>query len=156
MFENYFKTAWRSLRKNTTFAILNITGLSIGVACALLIALYVLDELNYGRFNTYANRIYRIDEQIKYGDFNQNGAEVPAIMGPVFARDFKEIQQYTRFKYNPGVVIQKGNENLREDRAIYADSSLFDVFTLEMNAGDRKTALKEPHSWGITESTARK
>ncbi|HEX9512394.1 MAG TPA: ABC transporter permease [Puia sp.] len=156
MFKNYFNTAWRSLRKNKTFTILNVIGLSIGVACFLLIALYVLDELNYDRFNTQADRIYRIDEQVKFGDFNYNGTWVPAIMGPAFAKDFKQIEQYTRFKYNSGVVIQKGGESIREDRAVYADSSLFDVFTLDMIAGDKKTALKEPHSLVITESAARK
>jgi len=156
MFENYFKTAWRSLRKNKTFTIINVTGLSIGLACSLLIALYVLDELNYDKFNTQAARIYRIDEQVKYGDFNYNGAEVPAIMGPAFAKDFKQIEKYTRFKLSSGIVIRNGDENIREDRVIYADSSLFDVFSLEMIAGDKKTALKEPHSMVITESTARK
>ncbi|HWK06584.1 MAG TPA: ABC transporter permease [Puia sp.] len=156
MFKNYFKTAWRSLRKNKTFSILNIIGLSIGVACSLLIALYVLDELSYDRFNTQADRIYRIDEQVKFGDFNYSGTWVPAIMGPTFAKDFKQIEQYTRLKYNPNVVIRKGGESIREDRAVYADSSLFDVFTLEMIAGDKKTALQEPHSLVITESAARK
>jgi putative ABC transport system permease protein len=156
MFENYFKTAWRNLRKNKTFTILNIIGLSIGLACSLLIALYVLDELSYDRFNTQADRIYRIDEQLKFGDFNYNGAEVPAIMGPTFIKDFKEIEHYTRFKSSPGVVIQKGSENIREDRVVYADSSLFDVFTLNMITGNKKTALKEPNSLVITESIARK
>ena len=156
MVQNYFKTAWRSLRKNKTFTTLNIIGLSIGVACSLLIALYVLDELSYDRFNTRADQIYRIDEQVKFGDFSYNGAEVPGIVGPVFARDFPSIVQYTRFRTTPGIVIRKGAESIREDRAVYADSSLFDVFSLEMIAGDKKTALTAPHSLVITESTARK
>ena len=156
MGENYFKTAWRNLSKNKTFTTLNVTGLSIGLACSLLIALYVVDELSYDRFNAHADHIYRIDEQVRFGDFNYNGAEVPGIMGPAFARDFKQIEQYTRFKVSPGVVIRKGNENIREDRVVYADSSLFNVFSLEMIAGDKETALREPHSMVITESVARK
>lgn len=156
MFKNYFKTAWRSLRKNKTFTILNIIGLSIGVACSLLIALYVLDELSYDRFNSQADHIYRLDEQVKFGDFNYNGTQVPAIMGPTFAKDFNQIEQYTRFQSSPGVVIRKGSENIREDRVVYADSSLFDVFTFNMIAGNKKTALKEPHSLVITESAALK
>jgi putative ABC transport system permease protein len=156
MLQNYFKTAWRSLRKNKTFSVLNIIGLSIGVACSLLIALYVIDELSYDRFNTQGDHIYRIDEQVKFGDFSYNGAEVPGIMGPAFARDFAAIVQYTRFKATSGIVIRKGGESIREDRAVYADSSLFDVFSLEMIAGDKKTALAAPRSLVITESTARK
>ncbi len=156
MFENYFKTAWRSLRKNKTFSILNIAGLSIGLACSLLIALFVLDELSYDRFNTRADLIYRIDEQVKFGDFNYHGAWTPAVLGPSFARDFNQIEQYTRIKSSPGVVIRKGSENIREDRVAYADSSLFDVFTINMIAGNEKTALKEPHSLVISESAAMK
>jgi putative ABC transport system permease protein len=145
MLDNYLKSAWRSLRKNRTFTVLNIMGLSIGVACSLLIALYVLDELSYDRFNTKADRICRIDEQVKFGDFSYNGAETPPTMGPVFTRDFATIEGYTRFKTDPDVIVRKGNESFKEDRAVYADSSLFDVFTLEMIAGDKRTALKEPH-----------
>jgi putative ABC transport system permease protein len=156
MLHNYIKTAWRSLRKNKTFSAINIIGLSIGVACSLLIALYVLDELSYDRFNTQASRIYRIDEQVRFGDFNYNGAETPPLMGPTFARDFKTIEHYTRFKTNPGVTIRKGNESFSEDRAVYADSSLFDVFSLDMIAGDKTTALKDPHSVVITETLAKK
>ncbi len=156
MFENYFKTAWRSLRKNKTFSILNIAGLSIGLACSLLIALYVLDELSYDRFNTQVDHIYRIDEQVKFGDFNYHGAWVPAVMGPTFARDFNQIENYTRIKSSSGVVIRKGSENILEERVAYADSSLFDVFTFAMIAGNKKTALKEPNSLVITESAARK
>lgn len=155
MIENYFKIAWRNLRKNKTFSVLNIVGLSIGVACSLLIALYVLDELSYDRYNVNADRIYRIDKQIKFGDFNYNGAGTPAVMGPVFAKDFSQIEHYTRLKANPGVVIRKGGESIREDKVVYADSSLFNVFTLEMIAGDKQTALREPHSVVITESVAR-
>ncbi len=156
MVENYFKAAWRSLSKNRIFTTLNVTGLSIGLACSLLIALYVVDELSYDKFNTHADRIYRIDEQVRFGDFNYNGAEVPGILGPVLARDFSQIEQYTRFKSSPDVVIRKGNENIREDKAVYADSSLFNVFSLEMIAGNKETALKEPHSLVITESAARR
>src|SRR5664279_462843 len=119
MIQNYFKTAWRSLRKNKSFSILNIVGLSIGVACSLWIALYVMDELSYDRYNTRAGLIYRIDEQVKFGDFNYNGVEVPAIMAPSFAKDFKQIDHYTRFKTKPGVVIRKSSENIREDRVVY-------------------------------------
>ncbi|HLZ85991.1 MAG TPA: hypothetical protein VKQ52_02070, partial [Puia sp.] len=92
----------------------------------------MLDELSYDRFNTQADRIYRIDEQVKFGDFNYNGTEVPAVMGPGFAKDFSQIAGYTRLKYNSNVIIRKGGENIRESKAAYADSSLFDVFTLEI------------------------
>jgi putative ABC transport system permease protein len=155
MIKNWFTTAWRNLKKNKTSGLLNIAGLSIGMACFLLMALYVLDELQYDRYNTQADNIYRIDQQVKFGDFKYHGAWVPAIMGPAFTKDFPQVTQYTRLRYNPGIVIRKGAESIVED-AVHADSSLFDVFTLPMLAGDAGTALKEPHSLVLTEKAARK
>jgi putative ABC transport system permease protein len=156
MIKNYFKTARRNLWKNKTFSVINIAGLSIGVSCFLLITLYVLDEISYDKYNKHANRIYRIDDQIKVGSFLYNGAQTPGIMGPSFAKDFQQVEQYVRLRNIGGIVIKKDQENIREDKVIYADSSLFEVFTLPMIAGDLKTALKEPHSLVITESTAKK
>ena len=98
MIKNHFIIAWRNLRKNKTFSIINITGLSIGVSCFLLIALYVLDELSYDKYNVHAHQIYRIDDQIKFGDFSYDGAETPPIMGPAFMKDYPQIVQYVRFK----------------------------------------------------------
>ena len=156
MFKNYFKIAWRNLRKNKTFSIINITGLSIGISCFLLIALYVLDELSYDKYNVNANQLYRIDHHIKFGDFSYDGADAPAIMGPSFQKDYPQIQQYVRFKNYGDFVIKKGSENLKEDKGVYVDSTLFDVFTLPMIEGDPKKALQEPHSLVINESTAKK
>ena len=156
MFKNYFKTAWRSFRKNKTFSLLNTIGLSIGMACFLLIMLYVLNESSYDRYNADAGLIYRVNEHIKFGDFLYNGALTPGIMGPSFAREFPQIQEYTRLKNNGGLVISKGSDHIREDHVIYADPSIFKVFTLPMIAGDPETSLKEPYSMVITESMAKK
>lgn len=156
MIGNYFKIAWRSFQKHRVFSFINVFGLSIGIACFLLVALYVLDELSYDRHNVYANRIYRIDHTIKFGDFLYEGTEAPAVMGPAFMKNHPQIEQYVRFKNNGGIVVKKGAENLKEDRVIYADSSLFAVFSLPMIAGDEKTALAAPHSVVITERIAKK
>lgn len=156
MIKNYLKIAWRNLLKNKTFSVINIIGLSVGVTCFLLIAFYVLDELNYDKYNAKADRIYRIDDHVKFGDFTYEGAESPAVMGPAFTKDYPQIQGYVRLKNYGGFVVSKGNDNIKEEKGAYADSSLFDVFTLPVIAGDPKTALKEPHSLVITESTAKK
>ncbi|HEY1869937.1 MAG TPA: ABC transporter permease [Chitinophagaceae bacterium] len=153
---NYLKSAWRNLGKNKTFSTINIAGLSIGLSCFFLIALYVFDELSYDKYNVQANNIYRVDNQIKVGDFQYNGAEAPSILGPAFAKDFPEIVRYVRFKNNGSVFIKKGLENVKEDKVVYADSTLFEIFSLPMIAGDPKTALKEPHSLVITESASYK
>ena len=156
MIKNYFKIAWRNLRKNKTFSFINIAGLSIGVSAFLLIALYVMDELNYDRYNAHANQVYRIDNHVTFGDFSYDGAQAPAIMGPAFAKDYPQIEHYVRFQKHNDFVVKHGSENLQEDEAVYADSSLFQVFSLPMIAGSPNTALKEPHSLGLTKTTANK
>ena len=156
MIYNYFKIAWRNLWKNKTFSIINITGLAIGVSCFLLIVLFVLEERSYDKYNLHTNQIYRVEDHVKFGDFSYDGAESPAIVGPAFTKDCPEIEYYVRFKKHGGFVVQKGSENFKEDKAAYADSTLFEVFTLPMIAGDPRTALKDPHALVITESTAKK
>ena len=81
MFKNYLKIAWRNIRKNKTFSIINITGLAIGLSCFLLIALYVMDELSYDKFYPNADRIYRINSDIKFGGANLHMQPAYFIMG---------------------------------------------------------------------------
>ncbi len=71
-------------------------------------------------------------------------------------KEIPEVEQYTRLQWHVALLIKKGNENLREDRVAYGDSTLFDVFTLPMISGDQKTALREPHSLVISEKIAKK
>jgi len=154
MLKNYLKTALRNLWKNKGFSAINILGLAIGVATCLVILLYVVDELSYDRYNLKADDIYRIDEEIKFGDNHYDGTDAPALMGPVFAKTFPQVAQYTRFRQRGGLTIKRGGEKFREEKAVYADSTVFDVFTLPFIEGDPKTALKNPHSLVITASTA--
>ncbi|MEX6687984.1 ABC transporter permease [Danxiaibacter flavus] len=156
MFKNYFKTAFRSLQKNKGFTAINVFGLAAGIATCLIIMLYVTDELSYDKFNINAQRIYRIDNQIKFGNNAFDIGEAPAAMGPAFAAEYPQIEHYTRFRNRGPITITKGDEKIVEDKVIYADSSLFNVFTLPIVDGDQRTALKEPQSVAITESAAKR
>ena len=156
MLKSYWKSALRNLWKDKGFSAINIIGLAIGLATCLLIILYVTDEWSFDSYNLKAGRIYRIDNQMKFGDNQFDAAQAGPVMGPVFARDFPEVEQWVRFRHRGGFSIRKGNEHVKEEKVIYADSSLFDVFTLPFISGDPGSALKEPHSLVITEGTARK
>jgi putative ABC transport system permease protein len=156
MFKNYFKTAFRNLLKSKFYSLINIIGLAVGIATCLLILLYVMDELSYDRYNTHADRIYRVNNEVKFGDNHFDLAVAPAMLGPTMVKEFPQVQQYTRIVWYGSFLVRKGSENIRQDRVAYADSTLFDVFTLPMIDGDPKTALKEPHSLVITESMAKK
>ena len=156
MFRNYFKTAFRNLLKNKFYTSINIIGLAAGLATCLLILLYVLDELSYDKYNVNADRIYRVNNEIKFGGNYFDLAQGPAPMGATMVREFPQVQQYTRLRWYGSFLVKKGNENIQEGRVGYADSTLFDVFTLPVLAGNPKTALKEYHSLVITEKIAKK
>ena len=156
MFKNYLKTAFRNLVKNKFYTLINIIGLALGIATCLLILLYLMDELSYDRYNLNANRIYRVNNEIKFGDNHVDLAVAPSLMGTTMVKEIPQVEQYTRIQWHGSLLIRKGSENLREERIAYGDSTLFEVFTLPMLAGDPKTALREPHSLVITETIAKK
>ncbi len=156
MFKNYFKTAVRNLSKNKFYSSINIIGLAVGLATCLLIFLYVVDELGYDKYNANAGRIYRANNDIKFNGNYLDLSQVPAVMGPTMLREMPQVQQYVRMNWHGSFLVKKGNENIQEQRVAYADSTLFDVFTLPVIAGDAKTALKDYHSLVITETIAKK
>lgn len=156
MFKNYFKTAFRNLTKNKFYTSINIIGLAVGLATCLLIFLYVVDELDYDNYNVNASRIYRVNNEIKFNGNYVDLAQTPASMGPTMMREMPQVEQFTRMSWYGSFLVKKGNENIKEGRVGYADSSLFDVFTLPVIAGNARTALKDYHSLVITETIAKK
>jgi len=163
MIRNYLKTAYRSLVKNFGFTTINILGLSVGIATCLLIVFYVVDELSYDRYNTKADRIYRITLE---ASLNGHAGSYATSEGPLEAAlkdNFPEIEKTTRMVDKDGIFfspskfsIRKGNSNIQERRVVFSESSLFDVFTLPVVSGNIARSLDEPHSAVITESTAKK
>lgn len=154
MFLNYIKTAYRSLLKNKGFTVLNILGLSLGLISCLLITFYVVDELSYDRYNAKADRIYRVNEDLKLGENNVLYAVAMPPLAKTLKAEFPYIENTTRIKYAGPLHVKIGDNNVLEKGFAFADASLFDVFTLPMINGDPETALAEPNSVVITESTA--
>jgi putative ABC transport system permease protein len=156
MVKNYFKVAFRNLWRNKGFSAINIFGLAIGLAICLLITLFVVNELNYDKFNTKADRIYRVNS-----DFKVNGSifydpESPAPMAGTLVKEYSKIEDATRLLYKGKALVKKGDQTLTEPNVFYADANIFNIFTLPMIAGDPKTALVQPNSIVIAESIARK
>ena len=157
MFKNFVKTAWRNLVKNRTFSIINIAGLAIGLACFILISLFVVDELSYDKYNEKADRIYRVNSDIRFGGTDLNLAVCSDPMGATLKKDYPQVEQYARFYASSGSkLVKKGNEWITEANVTHADSTLFDVFSLPAVAGNTKTALNEPNTVVITASAAKK
>ncbi|GAB4021884.1 ABC transporter permease [Spirosoma koreense] len=158
MLINYLKIAWRTLRKQQGFSFINIFGLAVGLACCLLILLYVLDELSFDRYNAKADRIYRVQSDVKFGGNDMHFAVSPDPMGPTLKKDYPQVEQFVRLHDKGSWLIRRSGEtaNLRENNITFADSTLFDVFTLPLLAGDPKHALAEPNTVVISESAARR
>jgi putative ABC transport system permease protein len=156
MIKNYIKTAYRSLLKNKGFTILNVLGLSLGLASCLLIIFYVVDELSYDRYNTKADRIYRVNEDLKLGENNVLYAVCMPPLAQALKNDFPYVENAVRIKYAGSMHVKKGITNILETKIALADPSLFNVFTLPMINGSPATALAEPNSVVITESISKK
>jgi putative ABC transport system permease protein len=160
MIKNYLKTAFRVLKKHPGFTTINILGLSVGLATCLSIILYVVDELSYDRYNAKAERIYRANEDVKFGGKEASYAAIPAPMAPAVKKEFPEVENVVRLArsadWRPeGFHVKKGNESIQENNFVFADPSLFDIFTLPMIDGNPATALAVPNSIVLTETTAR-
>lgn len=156
MLKNYLKVAIRNLWKNKSFSAINIFGLAIGIGTCLLITLYVLDELSFDKFNKNSARIYRANVDLKFGGADQKFAVASAPLAFTMVKDYPQIENAVRFRNYGPAVVKKGNQNIHEQNIIYTDSTIFDVFTIPMIAGNPKKALTEPNSVVISESIADK
>jgi putative ABC transport system permease protein len=156
MFTTYLKIAYRPLRRYKSYTVINIIGLAVGIACCITIMLYIQDELSYDKFNASADRIYRTVIHGSISNKEVNDALSPTPMGPALLRDLPEVSAYTRLKRFTTPVVRYGAKTFNENNFYWADSSFFDVFTVKFIAGDPATALTQPSTVVITESTARR
>lgn len=155
MIRSYLQSAWRHLTKNRLYALLNILGLSVGMACFTMIGLWVKDELSYDRFHEKADRIYRVagiftDES---GQFDQAVTCIP--LAPALVNDLPEVEAAVRIDRNDAVV-QLDDKSFVEDGIQGVDASFFQVFSFKLLKGNSVTALMEPYSIVLSESMARK
>src|SRR5260221_10213650 len=155
MLHNYFTTLWRQLRNNKSFSFLNISGLTIGIASVLIIALYVYHERSYDRYHANTDRIFRVVENLRIADDLLLQASSSPPIGPAFAREFPEVRSYVRFMQNP-YMVGKDGISFYEREAHLADSTVFDVFSFSFVKGNPKKALNAPQSLVLTQSTALK
>ena len=156
MLKNYFKVALRNLWKSKGFTAINIIGLAAGLGVCLLIVLYVLDELSYDRYNVNAERIYRIDADLYFNSTQFNAAVAPKPMAPTLVKDYPDFLAMVRFNNLGDVMVKKGNSWIQDHHSVWVDSTFFKVFTVPMIYGDPNTALNEPHSLVIDETTAKR
>ena len=156
MFKNYLKIALRNLRKHKAYSFINIAGLAIGIGCCALIMLYVQDELSFDRFHKNADRIYRVALSAAVSGTPINAATSSAPMAAALLAEYPEVRGTTRFWDIGRVLIGHENNRFYEDGFLFADSSVFQVFTFPLLSGDPQTALVQPNSVVLTEKMAHK
>ena len=154
MLRHYFRVALRTLARQKVLTVINITGLSLGLACFCLILLFAINEFSYDNWHARAPRIYRVDELMVRNDGKQGGMpEENEVAGPAMKRDFPDVEAFTRFS-NPDNKLMKGNgEAIRCDMA-FVDPAFFDIFSFPLLAGSPEMALRDPHAVVITKSKA--
>ncbi|MGZ3874461.1 MAG: ABC transporter permease, partial [Mucilaginibacter sp.] len=163
MIKNYLKTAYRSLLKNKGFTVLNVLGLSVGLATCLLIVFYVVDELSFDRYNAKADRIYRVTIDARMNGnagiyATSEGPLLPTIKGvfPEIEKSVRVVDASGLFASPSKFYVKRNNQNILEKNVVFTETDFFNIFTLPMVDGSPSTALDGPHSAVITESTAKK
>ena len=154
MLKHYFTSAIRSLSKNRTISILNLAGLSLGLTSFLLVALYVIDEITYDRYNVRHADIFRVNSELKYNGATTAFAVAAPPIAEALVSNFPEVEKTARLMPLRNVRFQIDGNIVREDRVFFADASVFEIFTLPALHGDPVAALTTPGSAVITESAA--
>lgn len=156
MFTNYIKFAFRNITRYRGYSMINIFGLSIGMAGVLLIFLYVGNELSYDRFHDSSENIYRMGVSGQMGEMEIKGSTSPAPLAFALMEEFDEIVFATKILEGINTVIWYQDKSFFETSYLYADTNFFKVFSFPLLAGDPETALSKPYSMVISHSTAKR
>jgi putative ABC transport system permease protein len=156
MLQNYLLITLRNLRGQGFYAFLNIFGLSVGIASCLLIVLYIFDELRYDDFHAEADRLYRVTVYDRAGSSEIETALTAPALAPIIPQEFASVRLTTRFMPSSQQVLRWENQSATQSGLVYVDEDFFRMFSYPLRQGDPATALKEPNSLILTESTARK
>ncbi|HJZ40390.1 MAG TPA: FtsX-like permease family protein [Bacteroidales bacterium] len=154
MINSLFKHSLRTLNRQKGYFLINITGLSIGIACSLIIALFIIHELSYDQYNEKKDRIFRLVISGIIGEQELNVAITSASVGPTMLREFPEVEDFTRISTPSEPLVEYLGKKYFEKGFIESDSSFFNVFSIPLLRGNKKTVLSEPHTLVISESTA--
>ncbi len=164
MLKNYIKIAWRNLLKSKGFSLINISGLSIGIAACILIAVYIIHETSYDKYVPNSENIYRVVGRLEMDGTTDYTTHFSANLARTVDADFDEIEQAGRIMDNDLFYGAGSNEIQIDDEPMqhheegftYADQAILDIFSIPMVYGDRQTALAEPKTIVISESVSKK
>jgi putative ABC transport system permease protein len=156
MFSHYARTALLNLRRNRPISVINLFGLTVGIAACLVICIFILNELSYDRYNKKADRIVRVIFKGTVQGRKMNEANVMPPTAQTLAADYPEVQEATRLRDFGVLPVTYGDNTFKTDAVVYADSNFFHVFTIPFLQGDPNTALLRPNTIVISRNVAHK
>ncbi|SJZ91368.1 ABC transporter permease [Sediminibacterium ginsengisoli] len=154
MFKNYLKIAYRNLMRNKSFSLINISGLAVGMASAILIFLWIHNEISYDQFHEKKDRIYEAWNRDVFSGKLQCWNTTPKVLARTLEKDFPEVESAVRVNWPSSFLLSIGEKNFA-GRGNMVDSLFFDMFTIPFVKGNSQTALKETYSIVITETFAK-
>jgi ABC-type antimicrobial peptide transport system permease subunit len=155
LLNNYFKTSCRSLMRNKTFSTINVIGLAVGMAGAILLLLWIQNIFNYDNFHTKRDRIYQIYNREQSGGEVHVWSSTSHPLGPALKEGWSQIEESVRLNWVGAFILKNGDKQL-QSQGFLTDPGFFSVFDFPLLKGNPKTALKEQHSIILTETTAQK
>jgi putative ABC transport system permease protein len=157
MFWNYLKITWRNIKRYKGYSSINIIGLAVGLACCILILLWVQDELSYDRFHAQTDDLYRAVTEFHKTEPAAHYWPVCAPLAPALKEDYPEIIKATRLRrLGRGQLIKYGDKSFLESQVCLTDPDFFEMFTFPLVQGDPASVLSNPNSLVITEEMAAK
>lgn len=154
MLRNYLLLAARNLRKRPAYSFINIFGLAVGLTSCILILLFIQHELSYDSFHENEGRIYRLIRQTQDGIRIVRSAQTESAYAVHLKESFPEIDETVRLNQADAATLEYGNERFRTDGLFFADPSLFQVFSFELEKGDPRSALTTPASVLLSKEAA--
>jgi putative ABC transport system permease protein len=154
MLRNYLKIALRNMNRHKGYSFINMAGLAIGMACCILILLYVTDELSYDKFHTKKDRIYRINAISSIGTTSRQYATVPPALAKGLADSIPDIEAYTRLMEIPSLRGRVDGNSIEIDDCFFVDSAFFNIFSHDFLSGAPESVFENPDSIVITEETS--
>ncbi len=156
MLKNYLKSAFRNIKRHKGYAFINIIGLAIGMACCILIVMYIVTELSYDRYHEKADRIFRLGLDADLGGSRVVTPISNIPSAPTLIQDYPEVLDAVRIRTVSRTSVEYEDKQFYENGILYADNSIFSVFTFPMIIGEPETALGRAYSAVLTEDTAKR
>lgn len=154
MIKNYFKIAWRNVVKNKAFSFINVFGLSVGLACFMLIAAFVYDELSYDRYAANASQIYRVGLHLDENGGTTDFPIVDGAVGPGIKNAYPEVVSVTRYAGTGYMYMDYNDKKFKEEKIAFLDSNFLQTFSIPLAEGNVNSALTDPFSIVISRATA--